>query len=482
MKRQPTSSDEETRDEEETRDTKKQAREGLELEISVRTTYEGLLQPEHLKGFVELKVLSRPPLRRMTYIVVLDKSSSMCTGTRFENTVQGFRALNTLLGLEPRNEERHMAVIPFNDAVRDAFGPMPAPFAPELVHMICNEYLRPDGGTNICEALTKAYDMADQAVSGGGAATILLLTDGEDDDTMQRVARFRPKPAYVPCTYKPSVLNTMSEQRSGIFLCLVGICHDADAKLLGALAELGNGTYTNTKDTDIAGLIGSLVALVGERVHHKVLLDMMVHSGDDAPVEIFKDRVVHLSTSAPTRLPFAVKHSLACASVELRGQARVVGFGALPGRIIQSAPRVLAKEAAVTGEPDVDCVIMDFERISLDHQARMARAIAGGDWDDAEKLNQEAREAFEGLRLEYIETVLERPDARAAAAKVEAELLQGGQDVKAAKTDRAAARELSHRVASDASTARNSGMSIGAGRHESSAQASMRSFSASLSY
>ena len=48
--------------------------------------------------------------------------------------------------------------------------------------------------------------------------------------------------------------------------------------------------------------------------------------------------------------------------------------------------------------------------------------------------------------------------------------------------DHDAARELSHRMASEASTARNAGMSIGGGRFESASQASMRSQSASMTF
>ena len=134
----------------------------LELEVSVRTTYGGIAPaaPRPLKGFVEIKVLSSPPANdvgKMTYMVLLDKSSSMADGERYGNMLQGFRALHALLA--PTQEP--MVVIPFNHTADDVFV---GPFTPENLSLI-SDNLRPNGGTNISAALTKAYDLIAQQPS-----------------------------------------------------------------------------------------------------------------------------------------------------------------------------------------------------------------------------------------------------------------------------------------------------------------------------
>ena len=64
-----------------------------------------------------------------------------------------------------------------------------------------------------------------------------------------------------------------------------------------------------------------------------------------------------------------------------------------------------------------------------------------------------------------------------AKQTVVAEVQAHGEELEAARADHCRLRELSCRVASDASTARNGGISIGDARVESDGQASMRSMS-----
>ena len=460
------------------------------LALSVKTMYEGVYSPTRgLKGFVEIKPAPGAEAEGVstTYVVVLDKSQSMSTGSRYQNTVQGFRALNEII----KHGQDRIIVIPFNHAVTEIMGPYTSPIQPTVMDDICRNHLRPNGGTNIEEALSKAYMAAEKVVMGGeGVATILLMTDGEDVDTRRRVDLF------VLNGGSSELLKSMKNQLSGIFVCIVGICPDADAHLLGTLSEIGNGTYTITKDHDIAGLIGSLVGLMSERSHEKVVLDVWLQTSSSSTtcttMPIIMLKPVHMSTNGhPLRIPFSVvdlpfKNQEV---VELFATAKVFAVGSKENTEEYSTDKMTLRSSTMDADgggiimksdPDLDCVVNDFDRLSIQTRTTLATAIAHCNFTEAEELNTEAMKLFENLKLEFA-VVIDKPEVAVSVIKVETELNERARDLREAQTNYQAARSLSHRIASDASTARNSGLSVG-GSYESAAQTDMRTRSASLSF
>ena len=449
-----------------------QQQQQTELELDLRTTYAGTLPPPggKLKGFVEIRLkamMAQSPII-MTYMVLMDKSSSMADGARYPNTLNGFRALNAML---PPGTP--LVAIPFNQTVEKTYGPLPAPLDDGLVAEICHD-LRPAGGTNIGIALSKAYGMAAELLrqDSDNRVTILLMTDGEDAKTHRLVHDFimwddmPPQDGLLMHTIK-----TMGVA-SSVFLCVVGICHDASASLLGQLAEIGGGTYTITKDADIAGLVGSLVALVGERLHEKVVLTCQ---------GVIKEpgMIVHLCKSKPTRVPFAVPVGEITATAE--EAVRIVCTVSTTTTTTELVRTLVV--SGVMGAVDRECVLMDFERVLQDHQLAMAKLTASGDWRAAELITRNTVEEVAALKLEYASTMpLLLAGDIIVIKEIDEALAKSEADVAQAQRDHDAARELSHRMASEASTARNAGMSIGGGRFESASQASMRSQSASMTF
>ena len=322
------------------------------MKLSIQTTYGDVAWKHHVKGYVEMEVVEAPPPCTMTYIVVLDKSLSMMTGHRFSNTVQGFRVLNALLGQTMGGAE--MIVIPFSNVLDKTYGPYRPPLPPDVVHDICNA-LRPKGGTDIELALNKAYELAEEIVERN-AVTILMLTDGCDTGLQNKMVDY---------SHSVPLFRTMQAMSSKVFLCLVGICHDADAKLLGALAKMGNGTYTLTADSDIAGLMGSMVALVGERVHEQVALSLSLVHDDGQATLIMSDKAVCLSRAKPTRVPFTAGATTPFALHSSLYMSTMVVTSAVKNM------QVVEQEDGLP-EPDLECVLMDFERIALDHREAVA--------------------------------------------------------------------------------------------------------------
>jgi hypothetical protein len=410
--------------------------------MSIQTAYEVAEQGQNVRGFVELSVVDKvenTPLP-MTYIAVLDKSSSMLDGQRAINTTKGFRALNALV------TGSKLIAIPFNHEVDRTFGPMEAPLDGYTMSALMG-CLEPHGGTDIALALGMAYDLAAQTE---GPVTILLLTDGCDNDLKRELHNTRNK-----------LFGKMAAAHN-VFLCLVGICHDADAYLLGKLAQLGNGTYTVTPDKDIAGLMGSMVALSKERVH--VPFELTFPLAWKAPKQVY------LSRTQPTRVAFCVLPCPALSEVVLEC---CVSSSQNLVKCTTSKTLAVVPRGAV-GTMDMECIRLALDDLCAQHKEKLAE-VPDGQW--TLDITNEALEALAALKLEFA-SALPLPEADA----METELLQTRTDIETARRNASVARALSHRIASNASTVRNSGMSVGAGSHETPTQANMRSLSSAMTF
>jgi hypothetical protein len=310
---------------------------------------------------------------------------------------------------------------------------------------ICKD-LVPDGGTDIGVALSKAYELAATSTSNNCGVTILLLTDGCDSQ-LQDAVDYRKATT--------SLFRKMANAHS-VFLCLVGICHDADAALLGGLALLGNGTYTLTSDSDIGGLIGSMVAMSRERIHDK--FEIVFPGGEK--------KLVSLSRARATRVAFAIP---AMADLECWVKSETQEWHALKQMTVVDSDEKL--ESA-----DVDCITMAFENIGLCHKEQIAK-MGDGTWTTT--ITEKALDEYDALKMEFMAEAIHEIEAVEAVGEG---LRQTKADIQGAMRNASLARSLSHRVASDASTVRNSGMSIGMGSHETPTQNAMRSMSAAMSF
>ena len=410
--------------------------------VSIQTAYEVAEQGRNVRGFVELSVADKVEnaVLPMTYIAVLDKSSSMLDGQRSLNMTKGFRALNALVtGCK-------LIAIPFNHEVNSMCGPWEAPLDGDTMFalMAC---LEPQGGTDIALALGIAYDLAAQTE---GPVTILLLTDGCDHDLRRELHNTQKK------------LFSKMAAAHNVFLCLVGICHDADAYLLGKLAQLGNGTYTVTPDKDIAGLMGSMVALSKERVHVPFELTF--------PLAWKVPKQVYLSRTQPTRVAFCVLPCPTLSEVVLE-----CCVSSSHNLVKCTASKTLAVVlCGEVGVMDMECIRLALDDLCAQHKEKLAE-VPDGQW--TLDITNQALEDLAALKLEFA-TALPLPEADA----METELLQTRTDIETARRNVSVARELSHRIASNASTVRNSGMSVGAGSHETPTQANMRSLSSAMTF
>jgi hypothetical protein len=377
-----------------------------------------------------------------------------------------------------------LVVVVFNNRVTHVVGPLSVPLDAELVDMVCKEDLVPADGTNVELAMSEAMKHATRSLEEGKPSAIVLMTDGDDHDLKQRLDAFRHR-----SIRGASLFESLQRGISGLWVCTVGICHDADAYLLNKLAELAHGTYTITADEDIAGLLGSTVAMVQERVDDKVVVDVWAqaipadeNTPPSAMVAILTDHVVrlHRNPDEVVRLPFALDHDSVAWTIT--ATVRVCRLGASdPPTDASSMSIVSVMPIADMGgrAPDVDCVIQDLERLCLETTTALTQALVRSDYDEAETLNTQAMAQLERLKLDFA-VVLDKPAVVERVQRTLSQLVGRARDIEGARADFTMRRELSHRVCSDASTARNGGLSFGAG--ESDAQRDMRTRSASMSF
>ena len=370
-------------------------------------------------ALAELTLASPLPPRHNKLILAIDRSGSMRMGTRHANALAGLRALLQLADATGAVES--VVVLTFNGAPHVAFGPG----TPQQALAAWGTHIEPaakaSGGTDIAAALDAALDAAQ------GDATVLLLTDGEDD--------------VLTCSLDGSALaHRLSSLPAGVSLHLVGICIEADSVLLNRLATLAHGTYACIRDADIQGLMGSLLGLILEQLAWACRLN---------------GQAVRVRAGTPTLVPLA-----AAPAYELRLYA--------PGVV----PVLEAEAHTVTAAPEDRAE--DYERIVLAH----ARAWRGAAADAvASHLAHSEPERARAALLSVADRLAEYAPLYASVQALVDEVRAEEKDVAESMDDDARLRELSARAASDASTARNSGVSIGGGDMESEGQRSMRTLS-----
>ena len=414
-------------------------------------------------GALALAEVAVPELPRPTapfLVLMLDRSGSMA-GTRTSNMLRGVRALLKLLAAHV--PDARVALVGFHAAARVVFGagsPADALGAWAEIELA----LYPAGGTDLAAALREGLRVA--LGSEGRAATLLLLTDGQDPSL--GAALLSSPRGEEELDFEPAL------RVSGIALHLVGICSDADAAVLETLGARTGGTFTCIDDTDIQGLMGSLLGLVLDQLPQAARLTITASgaSGGAAEKEIvvlLPERAVILRSGATVRVPFELIGAEGAFDdvIRIDMRLRLVRVGTVDETERTFETRVaLAASAAAGGGAVVAAHAQAW-------YAAAARAVAGlliaGEFGAArdEVRQVQARlgaiaiaegEGLDGIRAE-LEALAER--ITEAAARDEHTLV----------------RELSARVASRASTVRNGGVSLGGGVDESPSQSEMRALS-----
>ena len=367
-------------------------------------------------GLAEVSLVGALPHASKRLVLVLDKSGSM-EGQRQANALAGLRALLQLSVATATVQT--VVVMAFDDHATTAFGPgTPAEaLAAWSTHIV--PALGACGGTDIADALESALEAAD------GPATILLLTDGEDS----LLARSWESSA---------VVRRLRALPSGVALHLVGICAEADAVLLGKLAAAANGTFVCIRDADIQGLMGSLLGLVMEQLPWACRLD---------------GKAVVVRAGTPTLVPFSSTNIELCAYAP----------GLTPG---QDAPTLTFAVSGEAGVSDEDVVMAHVRAWRGTAASAIAEHLQRGRTASARAALRAVADRLQPLAADY-----------AGVRQVLVELAEEELTAEAAEENDVLMRELSARAASEASTARNSGVSIGGGSEESAGQRSMRSLS-----
>ena len=425
-------------------------------------------------GALALAEVAVPELPRPTapfLVLMLDRSGSMA-GTRTSNMLRGVRALLKLLAAHV--PDARVALVGFHAAARVVFGagsPADALGAWAEIELA----LYPAGGTDLAAALREGLRVA--LGSEGRAATLLLLTDGQDPSL--GAALLSSPRGEEELDFEPAL------RVSGIALHLVGICSDADAAVLETLGARTGGTFTCIDDTDIQGLMGSLLGLVLDQLPQAARLTITAASGASGAsggaaekeiVVLLPERAVILRSGATVRVPFELIGAFGVEGadvVTIDMRLRLVRVGTVDETERTFETRVaLAASAAAGGGAGGGAVVAAHAQAWY---AAAARAVAGlliaGEFGAARdevrqvqaRLGAIAIAIAEGEGLDGIRAELEALAERITEA--------------AARDEHTLVRELSARVASRASTVRNGGVSLGGGVDESPSQSEMRALS-----
>ena len=383
-------------------------------------------------GLVEIRPEAQPlKLDTQRLVLALDTSGSM-TGRRLRNVHDAVHAMLRLM-TEPDVPPSEVALVAFNDKARVVLAPS-SPAAALANWANIKEGLYADGATNIAVALNHAMSLSK------GATTVLLLTDGEDPFLVDALRQGEP------------ILAT--PLKSGVTVHFVGICADADAVLLDGLAKRCGGTFV--RDDDMKGLMGSMLGLVMEQIPHRARVTLLASTGE---VVMQKDHL-HLRVGTPMRVPFELTGPEESLTIRLELMALDTEDETLEREVVVNVTKLDAEDRwdIITAHAREWC------GVAAD---AVAKHVANGRLEEAKTV---AREALERIQPEW----LGDREAPEVLVKIAEEMATQLAEMESAAADYARMRELSARAASNASTARNGGVSLRADT-ESLTQASMRS-------
>ena len=367
-------------------------------------------------------------------ILLCDTSGSMQHGGRIVNLRRG---VEHICGFMRQAQDMELTVIAFNDhpTVMQAPGGVPDEAA---VHSLC-EAMVPSGGTNIGAALETALRYA----MPGRTLHVVLFTDGYDSCGLgNRLSA--PLDPFLDSLSKHPLLT----------LHCVGICTDADARMLSSLSNIANtGTFQVIKDNQISGLMGSLWALMSEMVGVNGFATVSVDGVEALPATKFPLRVCH--PPVPIRLPFVVPEG----AVEVVAEIKIEDA-------VQTVRLALPRDDP--DHIDSECALDAIADMQSKAAAKVAVALQDDNFDAAVALNAELVASIQAIGALFMD-----PEVADAVTSAVAELADQARAIEAARTNVAAARELELRNLSRASTERSNSLSInpnGGGRTMSDLQ------------
>jgi len=375
-----------------------------------------------------------PPTKDSTIslVVLADASGSMQLNSRLSNLREGIMRLGALSD-QFASMQIELTVIRFNDTTSVVWGPAPMP-SKEKLHSICMD-IQPCGGTNIGKAIEAGLGIAEGRAFVGKSVHMVLFTDGGDTASLST----KMDNGTYPC------LNQLKTQKRLTIHC-VGICSDADAKLLDKIVCAScRGTFLCIKDSDISKLIGSMWGLMMEMVDQNVRLIVEATDSDGSVSAVISRDIILRICSPP--MPFVVGFKVRPTTTTLR--ARVL----IEDRCLDTwtdLPRAAG--------PDFDMVCAQ-EAVNL-LQGELSEKIVA-----LLRVGNAADAVVEvGVTRVVIRELLEKADNDELTAIVNAamrELDVVEADMLRALTDYEEGREAELRAMSRTATVRNSGVSIG---------------------
>jgi hypothetical protein len=354
-------------------------------------------------------------------LVLADTSGSMADGTRLANLRSGLRHL---CGLTRGVEDLDLTIISFADDARIVFGPL-APPSDEKIARLCAD-LQPEGNTNTGAALRLALTVAEERQAKQRNVHAVLFTDGYDNHgLLKEFTAYKQAPG--------SVLHELWTKKFLTLHC-VGICADADARMLSDLGDIAYaGTFQVIKDADIAGLMGALWALMLEMVGVNGVARIAV-DGAQVASHTFPLRVCH--PPIPLRVSFDVPEGAQELSAEITVLDEV--------RTVR-----LALPRADADHVDPQCALDAVAAIQSEAATTVAGLVRARTFALALAVVDRAVERIQALRIDH-----------PAVANALAVLATEAAALHTARSDAAAAREVELRALSRAVTERSTSMSI----------------------
>ena len=398
-----------------------------------------LVQQPPTIGCVCISTPSTIPLPKdntISLVILADASGSMDCNNRIGNLREGIMRLGGL-SHQFASMQIEITIIRFNDTASVIWGPAPVP-SDEKLQALCMD-IKPRGGTNISGAIAAGLNIAEDRAFLGKSVHMVLFTDGVDTSNLQ--TKMEEGAA--------GFLEQLKNQKRLTVHC-VGICNDADAKLLDMIVRSScRGTFQCIKDNDISKLIGSMWGLMMEMVDQNIRL--IVETVDsDGTVSAVVSRDIILRVCSPA-MPLVVGIKVQYTTTVLRARM-LIDDRCLDTRL--ELPR--------TSEPVFDMVCAQ-EAVNL-LQGELAEKtvlhLRAGDPAAVIVEITNTREVILAL-LDKVENAEQQMKFASIVDAAIIELDAANADMLGALTDLEHGREAELRAMSRSATVRNSGVSIG---------------------
>lgn len=256
-----------------------------------------LVQQPPTIGCVRISTESTTPLPKdntISLVVLADASGSMDCNSRIGNLREGIMRLGGLSN-QFASMQIEITIIRFNDTASVIWGPAPVP-SEEKLHALCMD-IKPRGGTNISSAIAAGLTIAEDRAFLGKSVHMVLFTDGVDTSSLQTKIE----------NGTAGILEQLKSQKRLTVHC-VGICSDADAKLLDMIVRSScRGTFQCIKDNDISKLIGSMWGLMMEMVDQNIRLIVETIDSDGTVSPVVSRDVILRVCSPPMPLIVGIK-------------------------------------------------------------------------------------------------------------------------------------------------------------------------------